>query len=569
MLQLDFWNTKDTTFIPMEWTFAIVLTLLSTISCLKSGRLTNVDQAQRILKTQPYIRELGGYERLLGRKTPGTDAVSLSHGAAFVFKSAVTNDALVDAATYSMTLHPMLHAYIVSDPLGKDAWASCDRSTSELACEVIQTVKVPTALFETEWKTEMQGALNNRTFPSDGPQWKLTNIVAEDGSTSAWVFCVNHAADDQQSLNIVVKDMLEFIYGSVKSIIEIGDVKAFPPNIETAIAPEFPSWKTVSWSIFQLLNSAAGAQVLPAKVLRTRKLDPQLYRDMYQDPNKRSTFCEFFTLTAEETENLRTTSRANGVTITNALAAAVLAVTSAFFQADSADGVPSQQTQMKAKRLRFLLSVGLRSFGVDKTDFADGTVACASGAVDFVLPVAATLADRASACVAAGPQKGVGGGGTGAGAEWADFWALAQSCRDQADDIIVKNEFVPESVRLFGFGMQYADILTIVEAEARNPDTLGRGYTCGVSNVGLAKLPSPPPASTSSTGWKKQSAAVIRPVAAYYGTSHARNGVYCLLSSITVDGAFCGCLQFTNPLTTVEEAAAFKEGLLAMLRSII
>jgi hypothetical protein len=237
---------------------------------------------------------------------------------------------------------------------------------------------------------------------------------------------------------------------------------------------------------------------------------------------------------------------------------------------------------MRAKRLRFLLSVGLRPFGADKADFTSGTVACASGAVDFVLPVAASLADRASACVNNGPDNGPDKGpdkgldnefdkGLDKGAGWGDFWDLAKACKDQAEEIIVKNDFVPESVRLFGFGMQYADILTIVEAEARNPDTLGRGYTCGVSNVGLAKLPTPPALSSSGRGFLggKQSTAAVRLVAAYYGTSHARNGVYCLLSTITVDNAFCGCLQFTNPLTTTDEAAAFKKGLLAMLRSII
>jgi hypothetical protein len=183
-----------------------------------------------------------------------------------------------------------------------------------------------------------------------------------------------------------------------------------------------------------------------------------------------------------------------------------------------------------------------------------------------------------------GPDKGLDKGldsgpdsgpdqGPDKGARWGDFWDLAKACKDQAEEIIVKNDFVPESVRLFGFGMQYADILTIVEAEARNPDTLGRGYTCGVSNVGLAKLPTPPAApSSSGRGFLlggKQSTAAVRPVAAYYGTSHARNGVYCLLSTITVDDVFCGCLQFTNPLTTTDEAAAFKKGLLAMLLSII
>ena len=111
--------------------------------------------------------------------------------------------------------------------------------------------------------------------------------------------------------------------------------------------------------------------------------------------------------------------------------------------------------------------------------------------------------------------------------------------------------------------MQYADILSVVEAEARNPDTLGRGYTCGVSNVGVFTLAAAA-ATTHDAGGKK---APLRAVAGYYGTSHARSGVYCLLSSVTVDGALCGCLQFTAPLTAPAEAAAFRVGVTALLRA--
>ena len=111
--------------------------------------------------------------------------------------------------------------------------------------------------------------------------------------------------------------------------------------------------------------------------------------------------------------------------------------------------------------------------------------------------------------------------------------------------------------------MQYTDILSVVEAEARNPDTLGRGYTCGVSNVGVFTLAAAA-ATTDDAGGKK---APLRAVAGYYGTSHARSGVYCLLSSVTVDGALCGCLQFTAPLTPPAEAAAFRDGVTALLRA--
>ena len=48
------------------------------------------------------IRPLGGYERLLARRTPGVDSVSLSHGAVFLIQKAYSNDDLVQAVATCM-----------------------------------------------------------------------------------------------------------------------------------------------------------------------------------------------------------------------------------------------------------------------------------------------------------------------------------------------------------------------------------------------------------------------------------------------------------------------------------
>ena len=66
--------------------------------------------------------------------------------------------------------------------------------------------------------------------------------------------------------------MLTYIYASKpKPTVTAADVKSFPKSIEKAISPDPPGWKTALWSTFQLLNSAAGADVLPVKIGRIRK----------------------------------------------------------------------------------------------------------------------------------------------------------------------------------------------------------------------------------------------------------------------------------------------------------
>jgi hypothetical protein len=432
----------------------------------------------------------------------------------------------------------------------------------------------------------------------------MKNVVSESSSTSkrsAWVFCFNHGTDDQQSVNIIVKDLLEYIYSCDKGI-EINDLPSelkegnarmknsfsFPKCVEDAIAPELPSWKTFKWSIFQLQNQAAKAIILPSNVIKNLQSDPLANIEKYLNPDNRRTFLEYFDLTKEETTALRVACRSNGVTITMALSAAILCLTSSFFQNNvDENGV---KEALATKKLRFLLSVGLRSYGMlDMTDtipsvisstfndkkmnkdiknsvlddWTGGTVACASGAVDFVVTVPGSITNETrniydrikisnenkdfDTIVALDKEA------------WVDIWNIAKVCKEKAKQIIEGENFIPESVRLFGLGMKYVDILKVVEEEARNPVTIGRGYSCGVSNVGIADLPKIPLGKSNN----------FRVVKGYYGTSHARNGVYCLLSSITIEDSLCGCLQFTSPLISVEDAKLFKDCLVEIIRGII
>ena len=166
-----------------------------------------------------YIRELGGYERLLARKTPGTNSVSLSHGAAFVFQSTISDDLLEEAVVYSMNKHPMLRAYIHQDSdTATSAWVMNDRSTSILAKAAIQTVKVEAASFVTAWQSAMQSALNNPSFPAEGPMWKLTNVVSDDGSSSAWIWCMNHGIVCDFSPLVQTQSSVEYTLSSIHII---------------------------------------------------------------------------------------------------------------------------------------------------------------------------------------------------------------------------------------------------------------------------------------------------------------------------------------------------------------
>ena len=171
------------------------------------------------------------------------------------------------------------------------------------------------------------------------------------------------------------------------------------------------------------------------------------------------------------------------LSITNILSAAMLCVTTAFLQdmnhchdshfIDDRD----DDNMLEELKLRFLLSVDLRPYGSSSTtatrtptvsptsfttsatitstidrkedndDFTGGTVACAAGAIDFIVPMTKRMsklilpwASSSSSSILSSEFKD-------------EFWHLVAQTRDSSSMIIDEFDLVPESVRLFGLGM--------------------------------------------------------------------------------------------------------------------
>ena len=85
-----------------------------------------------------------------------------------------------------------------------------------------------------------------------------------------------------------------------------------------------------------------------------------------------------------------------------------------------------------ANRYKFLMAVDLRRFGIgehaDSDDWTGGTVACAGGAIDYVVKVAAGSGARLA-----------GRDGDAAAKKTLDeFWRLAKRCKTAARDMVEK-----------------------------------------------------------------------------------------------------------------------------------
>lgn len=322
---------------------------------------------------------------------------------------------------------------------------------------------------------------------------------------------MNHGIDDQRSVHLMLEDIMTLLRSPQKKLTP----HAFPPSIESAVATGL-SPRTVKWALFQLKNSMSGALVLPPSLATSSTTTADM-----TDPDKRTTIVRLLTVSASTMAKLK---GALGVTVTHALAAAVSAVTARYLTPSSAEET----------KVRFLLSVGLRPFaskssasGVED-DFTGSTVACASGAVDYILtcpPPTTTSSVNNQEFLQA-------------------LKNIAQQSQSAAKNIINTQNFVPESVQLMDLGFQYVDILQAVEIDAKSKVNLGRGYTCGVSNMGTTSFPSA----------DEEGKQIITDV--YYGTSHGRNGNIIQLSCLTVEegGKWCGCLQFPYPIVKEDEA---------------
>lgn len=115
--------------------------------------------------------------------------------------------------------------------------------------------------------------------------------------------------------------------------------------------------------------------------------------------------------------------RERGQTLSGALSAACLMACSDVAHAEGSRG---------ANRYKFLMAVDLRRFGtgehLDKDDWTGGTVACAGGAIDYVVKVAAGSGERL-----------VGRAGEAAAkATREEFWRLAARCKTATRDMVEK-----------------------------------------------------------------------------------------------------------------------------------
>lgn len=535
-------------------------------------------------------RPLGSFERLLARKAAqGPRRLSIPHACVAIVRGPPLEEAALRAALLPLVRrHPLLRARIKGDGRVESPpvagvrmgaaepnplrWAPCALTDEEVVDRVLVVEDVVGVNDGGSgwYAAPFEAALDATDFDqAEGPLWQLRVLRRQSAwkkAESALLFAYNHAISDQASANTVVHELLAALSANLSANLSATasppPPQPFPPSIEQAVvAGRDPGLNTLRYTIREGVLGALPCTTLPHPSRRAgySQRSTASSSSWGLPAATRKTICELRRLEPPALAALAAACRRRGLTVTAALSAAMLYVTS-----DSAHA-PEEKGQVQLYRL--LLSLNMRAFSAARTqrgdadtgaaagvvDWADGAVASAAGAMDYLARVPAGSGRRllASSSSAAGASQEEE-------AARARFWEVARECRGSFDDFVARG-YVPESVALFDWGMRAIELNEVVEREAENAQTLGRAYTCGVSNMGVFG---------GGGGEGLVPYGPYRLEGLHYATSSSLTGTLYQLSCGTVGGALCLTLHGASPLVDRVALSAFADALVRVLACV-
>jgi hypothetical protein len=137
---------------------------------------------------------------------------------------------------------------------------------------------------------------------------------------------------------------------------------SFPPSMEVALSTDITVTKLFRWALPQIFSGPLKeASYVPSKLIQNYRDDPIKYKH-YTDPNKRQSMIECLRLSKEETDALVSVCRSHDVTVTSALSAAMLSISSLFLQNGTVEG--GKREELKTQNMKVLMPVCSRKYGV-------------------------------------------------------------------------------------------------------------------------------------------------------------------------------------------------------------
>ncbi|CAN0265394.1 unnamed protein product [Ectocarpus sp. 6 AP-2014] len=526
---------------------------------------------------KPFVsRKLGSFEKMLtqtrdgaGPAEDGVRTLTTPHVWAAVIDGDLPRSSLKRGIEAVLARHPMLRACIrtpdgpkepLMDIRGEERDDGDPLYFCESECESLgalaERVLAPEEdeisgdeAFAREWRGRLERNLDNARLPvSAGPNWRVETIRLSGRGRpgprrrrTALVCIMNHALEDQRSSNVMLQGILEAAAGKASGPARSADDAGgfdLPPSMEAAIV-EGKRFRrnTLRYMWDQATMAIAKPMVVPDGLPSVDERSEGGDEGPFGVSSRKSA-CEFSSVPADDVSAmLQACSRERGLTLSGALSAACLMACSDVAHVEGSRG---------SNRYKFLLAVDLRRFGTGDysgmDDWTGGTVACAGGSLDYAVKVPAGSGSRL-----------VGRDGEEAArVAREEFWRLAERCKTATRDMVEK-ETLREAVAVFDWAMENIHIWASVDMQSRNAKTLGRAYTCGVSNMGRY------PFDTQVGNLSLK--------AVHYGTSQSARGSLFQLSCGTIDGELFMTLQFAEPLLTREAGEAYLRGIIDNLRA--
>ncbi len=518
----------------------------------------------------------------------------MSHVSSVTISATPSLETLSQAIDEAMAAHPLLRCYVEGDgePVRRiDAFQMVREGepnpctfvcppleesnfSSKNVLSVVDVDGGDVSSLKTSWSTKFELNLDSGADWCDvksGPLWKVELHRLSNGGNDtpcALVFTFNHAISDQSSVNLLI----DHIIANMASIESIGSIsnpakkQKIPVSMEDSVLGLNKSWadvqadgvslKTASYVAGKAAEGFSNPVILPDDTADTNGNDQSGILGALtiisgnaaggESNEERKSTVQFRTIPEKSTNALLQKCRENGVTISNALSAAIALTSSDFIDG----GDPKSE---KKRNYKVLQSLDMRRFGsnINSCD----TVSCMAGSHDLILgPLPDNSGKRIRQVKGADLEK--------------DFWSIAKVSKEQTINFI-ENDGPEEATRVFDFAMSISDMNNLVYLSAQSKDTLGRAYSAGVVNAGVfekQKAVSRREETERDSLKTKHGRFEIQEV--FYATSHARSGCLYQISCLTVNNELMCTFHPASPVVTEEKNEEFADSFVQLLRII-
>ena len=425
---------------------------------------------------------------------------------------------------------------------------------------------------DSSWKSRFASNLDSGSDWCDvekGPLWKVDLHRLVNGGKDApcaLAFTFNHAISDQSSANMLTDHIVSNIAalekgGKIQKKAVNNDV---PLSMEESVLGERKSFSDVQTDDFSFdtLKYVAGkaAEGFKSPVILPDDIDGKDKDDGSgifgaltiisgnapggaSDEERKST-TQFRSLSKESTRALVDRCRKKGVTVSNALSAAIALTSSDFIDNGKKVG--------ESRNYKVLQSLDMRRFGatLDKCE----SVSCMAGSHDLML---GPLSDRSGKKIR-----------TSSDAAKEEFWALTKVSQKQTIDF-VESGGPQQAARVFDFAMTISDMNNLVNLAAKSKESKGRAYSAGITNAGVFERQNAVRREGDDIrGALTASHGRYEIEELYFATSHARSGCLYQASCLTMNDRLQCTFHPAMPIIDEEQNAHFANAFVELLEIV-